>query len=324
MIQNIGTTATNSIVSVPAIGVMFMSYDGVYCIKGGTLGGSSVQVEKISEPIQKEMSRMSQNSLARVSSSYSHKEKEVWFMYPVDGETVNTRHAIFHTLSRVWSTRHKVGDVVNGSWEFNDIATNPAGWFILAPRPLKVTGAGGAYHLFNAGLQVFSRRNTFGNKAAFTAQAVLSETLNDPEESIWASAWLDFGSDVIKKKVHTVEIEMLTKGHNEVQLSYAADGLPTWTVAQSQQVSIPEKFGTTSDDPTFGASTSAYDKSLAVIDNKVNWAGARRVRLRFDLQTGDVGSFRWKIQTLNRMQIVSYRVTYNPTQKSSTNIKAGR
>jgi len=324
LVQNIGTTATNSIVSVPTIGVMFMSYDGVYCIKGGTLGGSSVKIEKISEPIQKELHRMSENALPRVRASYSHKEKEVWFMYPVDGETVNTRHAIFHTLNKSWSTRHKVGDAVNGSWEFNDIATNPAGWFILAPRPFKVLGAGGAYHLCNAGLQVFSRRNTFGNKASFTAQAALSETFFEPEESIWASAWLDFGSDVIKKKVHTVEIEMLTKGHNEVQLSYAVDGLPTWTVAQSQPVSIPEKFGTTNDDTTFGASTSAYDKTLAVIDNKVNWAGARRVRLRFDLQTGEVGSFRWKIQTDNRFQVVSYRVTYNPSQKSSTNIKAGR
>lgn len=324
LVQNIGTTATNSIVSVPAVGVMFMSYDGVYCIKGGTIGGSSVVVEKISQPISKELNRMSANALARVSSSYSHKEKEVWFMYPVDGETVNTRHAIFHTLNKSWSTRHKVGEAVNGSWAFNDISCNPAGWFILAPRPLKVTGAGGAYDLYNAGLQVFSRRNTFGNKVSFDAQSVMSETVNDPEESIWASAWLDFGSDVIKKKIHTVEIEMLTKGHNEVQLSYAVDGLPTYTVAQSQPVSIPEKFGTSNDDTTFGASTSAYDKSVAVIDNKVNWAGARRVRIRFDLQTGDVGCFRWKIQTLNLMQVVSYRVTYNPTQKSSTNIKAGR
>ena len=122
--NDVGTIATNTIKNVPGRGVFFLSYDGIYNIKGGTLGGSNVSVEQISGLISDEIARINIAALPRAVASYSEKEEEYWVNVPILGSDIPNKGIVYHEKLQQFSIRD--------THPINDIITVPGGWFAVA------------------------------------------------------------------------------------------------------------------------------------------------------------------------------------------------
>lgn len=324
----VGTTAINTVSLVPGLGVLFMAYDGVYLISG-TPGGISgaLSAKKISDTVQRELNRMSVSSLARATAAYSHKEKEWWCHYPVDGGTSCTRGLVFHVMTGSWSLRHATSTSGVGAHEWNAITTNPAGWFILAPET-KAVGSfviGQTFVGYNMGLQVWSAFRHEGNRitctvaddGVYTKSAVVAgATL----QGIWASTWDDFGDDTLHKRVLSVLVDVVTFGHNAITLESATDYGTTYTGGGSVAPAVADFLGGASEDRVYGVTTSPID-SVAVIATST-WTHGRVTRLRWDVRTGLVTWFRWRVLSTEKYHIIMYRTEYVPAERRVLNTRA--
>lgn len=324
--SNIGTTATNTITTVQGLGVMFLSYDGIYLFQGGVIGGSQVSVRRISDPIQKELNRISKGALAKAAASYSDKEKEWWCLYPVDGETVNSRSCVYHTQNNTWSFRNNNGD--SNVFTYNDITTLPSGWFLLSPRrsiQLNFPILNQATVTPN-GLMVWSAKRSGGQNVVYSTQenqTIVSTPDQQTLLSEWQSAWLDFGDDRPNKRIISVEVEILTQGHNEIELLSATDYRDDNISSGSRPTAVASLYGTLSEDTMYGPGSGSFDKSMAIIGSTL-WGEQKTTRLRWDINTGLVSWYRFTIRSRNLFQVVSYNIAYVAQDNPTLNIKAGQ
>jgi len=327
---NIGTTATNAITNIQGSGILFLSYDGVYTFQGGTLGGSQVEVRRISDVVQSEINRISIGSLATAKASYSTKEKEWWCIYPVDGQTKNTRGLVYHTLTNAWSFRHDVVDsngATNEAFNINDISVLPQGWFITAPRVTQTGPVNSVYTLYPSGIQVWSAKRSAGGALTYTVsgqgiKTITSSFARATVPSIWSGAWLDFGDDSIKKRIISVEVEILSQGHNEIELTSAVDYRDEDTSSGSKPTVVAEQYGTLSEDATYGPAAGTFDKSVAIVGTS-RWGENRVTRLRWDVNTSLVSWYRFTLNSTAMFQVVAYHVCYVGSDNKTINLKAG-
>ena len=324
---NIGTTATNAITSVHGKGIFFLSYDGVYTFSGGTLGGSQISVVRISDTIQKEIARISKASLAKASAAYSDKEKEWWCLLPVDGETVATRSIVYHTLNDSWSFRNSFEDV--DLMVYNSVATLPTGWFILAPRikTASNTPIVGQNTSTPNGLQVWSAKRSTGESVVWASvqgtPTIISTVAGGPMMSQWQSAWLDLGDDVPNKRIIGVEVEVITYGHNEIDLLSAVEYRSDDTASGSRPTAFAPLYGTVNEDSLFAPATGPFDKSVAVIGTS-KWGEARSCKVRWDVNTGLVGWYRFTLKSRSAFQVVSFQIHFTVSDMPTINIPAGQ
>lgn len=323
---NIGTTATNTITIVGGLGVVFLSYDGVYVFEGGVLGGSKVSLTRISDPIQKEINRLSKGSLAKASAAYSDKEKEWWCMYPVDGQTVCSRGIVLHTQNLSWSFRNDNGD--SSIFIYNDITTLPSGWFILSPRQdttLNSPSVGQAT-VKPSGLMIWSGKRSGRQDLVYSIGeqgSIISQPEQDPLLSEWQSAWLDFGDDRPNKRIISVELEILTAGHNEIELLSATDYRDDNTSSGLRPTAFAPLYGSANEDTLFQPATGPFDKAKAVVGTTL-WGEQKTARLRWDINTGLISWYRFTVRSRSLFQIVSYNITYTTSDNSTLNIPAGQ
>ena len=131
---------------------------------------------------------------------------------------------------------------------------------------------------------------------------------------------LCFGDDSIKKRVLSVELDVLTEGDNGIELLWAEDWGYTFTSAGTVWPQIGEVKGTAKEQATYspvvaGAGNAAtYDKS--------NWEEPRVTRLRWDVRTGLVSHFQFKVQSSNHMQIVRFQMNYVVGSVKTINTRA--
>lgn len=323
--SNIGTTATNTITVVQGLGVIFLSYDGIYLLDGGLLGGSKISLIRISDVIAKEISRISKGSIAKAAAAYSDKEKEWWCIYPVDGDTVPTRSAVFHTLTNQWSFRNEAG--LTGSFPWNDISTLPSGWFILSPRisvslnvPLLNQATANP-----AGLMIWSAKKSSGAALVYSmgeGSTILSYNDLVPLTATWQSAWFDFGDDRPIKRILSVEVEVLTSGHNEIELLSATDYRNDNTSSGLRPTAVASLYGTSNEDSLFAPASGPFDKSVAILGTS-KWAEERSTRIRWDVSTGLVSWYRFTLRSSEAFQVVSFVIQYTVSDMPTINIKAG-
>lgn len=304
--QSIGTIATNTIRLIPGIGVMFLNLDGVYLITGGMRGGASIEVQKVSFRFEKELSRVSKNSLCRATAVYSDREKEYWCHFPVDGQTENTHGVVYSALVNEWTLRSAVnpeGPVVD--WRFTQLAADRSGYIIMGTQPSQTSN-----NLYpGMGLQVWTARPNSGDGMPYTVfqnvATVLYAGATAPT-GIWQSAWLDFGDDSIKKRVLSVDIETVTEGNNEIELfwsaDYSSDFISAGTVAPKIGDYLngigPAKDATL----TSGPNLATWDVS--------KWQDHKVTRMRWDVNTGLVSHFAFRVQSTNTNTIIKYKVLY--------------
>lgn len=328
---NIGTRASNSIQLVPGLGVVFLTDDGFYAITGGLDGGSTISIEKISTPISKEVSRISTAAISRATSVYSTKEKEYWCHYPEKGSIIPTRGAVIHTLDGSWSLRHADIKERTARFAFTAMAADPDGNILLGTSPRWRTVAGAAANpLTNGargilvGLHVWSGANYWGNTlvATLTDQVwTYTATRINLQQNIWESGWIDFGDNSIKHRTFNVDVEVLSFGDYAIDLDWGQDYNSAWNAAPSQKPAKSETLFTTSEDPVFGPATPSLTK-VPFIVGKSALKDYRIIRIRWDVNTGLVDNFRFRLKSTFPMHLLSFNINYDSNDQLPLNQKA--
>jgi hypothetical protein len=305
--QSVGTIATNSIRLIPGVGIMFINFDGAYLIQGGMRGGASLEVSPQSFRFEKEMNRISKNALCRATAVYSDREKEYWVHYPVDGQTENTHGAVFSTVSNEWCLRGSVSESPIYDWRFTQMTVDRSGYIILGTLPCQISP-----NLYPGyGLQVWSARHAAGDNMPFATigpTTLVNWTSASAPTGIWQSAWMDFGDDTVKKRILSVDIETITEGNNGIELLWAGDYASDFISAGQVAPKIGDYLDATS--PSSDATLAPQPGKNPAVWDKSKWQDHKVTRMRWDVNTGLVSHFSFRIQTANTCTIIKYKVTY--------------
>lgn len=321
--SNVGTTATNTIKLVGGIGIMFLTKDGVFSISGSIRGGSSYKITRMSENIEKEMGRLSYSALPRSTATYSEREKEYWVHYPIDGETENSRGSVFHLQNMEWSFRYGAGLYGDDDgMPYTHLATDPNGWIIIGLRPHTAPDAQGRRSAPGIGLQVWSASRYSGyvlsNPVVNQGQTTFDVTPIGRGTDIWTSTWNDFGDDTKKKRIISVELEVITTGENPITLEWAVDWGYVFTSAGTQIPLQPEYVGTTLTEPSYGTAggnPAVWNSSL--------WSQQQVTRIRWDIGTSLISQFQFKVSSSNVFQVLSYQIEAVGSQNKTLNQNNG-
>jgi hypothetical protein len=319
---NIGTTATNTIKLVAGYGVMFLSKDGVFAITGSVRGGSVYKVVKMSQVIEKEMGRISISALPRATATYSEREKEYWVHYPVDGDTENSRGSVFHVMNEQWSFRWADGLYSNGNgMPFSCLATDPNGWIIIGLIPNIGPDIQSRRGAPGIGLQVWSASRFGGQYLSNPVVNQSNTTFNinyiAKEKDVWESVWTDFGDDTKKKRVMSVELEVITTGNNPITLDWVTDWGYTYTSSGTQIPLRPETIETAFSEPVYQSGTELN----AATWDKSKWSQTQVTRIRWDIGTSLCSSFKFRLSSANLLQILSYQIEVVGSQNKTLNQK---
>jgi len=348
---NIGTRATNTIKEVPGVGLVFLSKDGCYVVTGGQSGAGAVtlNVKPFSGQLHEEWERLSEGSLARATATYSPREKEYWVHYPVDGDTENTRGAVYHAQIAQWSLRNLSEGVTltdgltstydNYQMAFTQLATDPEGWIIIGtypdyPRVTTTTVSPGARTFYpGLGLQVWSADCNLGY-AATNVQIVITPepptttytvtfgpVAKRDDDHLYESVWWDFGDDSVKKRVHSVELEMVSQGYRSLTLEYFSDYGFTATTGGTSAPMIVELYETASSEPVWYSATPGKIKNLAKWGD--NWSNGQVCRVRFDIHTGLVSQFKFRLKSGNPFHLISYQIEFTGSEQKTITRRGG-
>lgn len=103
--RDIGCIAPNSIRDVPQTGLVFLSSNGVYVIKGALENtGSATSIVELSTPIQRLMDRVSFSAAGSAVSVINRDNKEFWLCVPTIGKK-NNLLLVWHYEVGAWSYR---------------------------------------------------------------------------------------------------------------------------------------------------------------------------------------------------------------------------
>lgn len=316
---NVGTTATNTIKLVAGVGVMFLNKDGISAIQGSIRGGAVYKVIKMSESIEKEMGRVSLSALPRATATFSEREKEYWVHYPVDGDTENTRGAVYHTWNGEWTFRYGNGFFNNGNgMPYTCLATDPNGWIIIGTYSMALADIQNRRGFPAIGLQVWSASRFSGqylsNPVINQSNTTFTVNYIPKEEDVWESVWTDFGDDSKKKRVISVEVEVITSGENPITLDWATDWGYKLTSSGTQIPLRPESVGTTASEASYGTKGG----NPAVWNTSV-WSQSQVTRIRWDIGTSLCSQFKFILRSSNMFQVLSYQIEAVGSQNRTLN-----
>tara|TARA_Y100001938_G_scaffold38525_1_gene53228 strand:- start:212 stop:2287 length:2076 start_codon:yes stop_codon:yes gene_type:complete len=279
LVRYIGTRATNTIVGVEGLGVLFLSYDGIYSININLDYNDHPNVQNVTPHLRDTFERINKDAICKASAVYSKKRREYIVHFPVDGSPVNNMGLVYHTDKLAWSIRENI----------------PAG-------PLIVTSTGDVMFGMNDGsvspnnehgIMVLSRKRAAG--ATITEDTM---TDNPPLTSIMRSAWLDMGDPSTKKKIHSVYLFIATGGDQDISLSYYMDfnyNSQELTEALRQQR------------PDFEDQV-VYDK--VILNSGAYWEEPLVTTIRYDVHSAACSHFQWKIETNADVHVIGYAIDF--------------
>lgn len=327
----VGTVASNTIKFVVGIGVCFLGSDGIYTVLGGLDGGSSISVDKISTTCSKEIERINFSAAARACAAYSHKEKEYWIHYPVDGDNYNTIGLVLHTLNGQFSTRRALNRANRDLFKFASMAVDPSGYFILGIKSRWIDGANttgpafpNAVAMLPSVLHVWSGANYFGKQITTVTNngttAAYTLVKNSKPIPMWESNWIDFDDNNKKHRIFSVEVELLSYGHMNLALHWASDYNYSFDSAGTQIMAKPETVNTTSEDAIIGP-TGLGSKNLFTVGEALQ--DGRITTLRWDVNTQLVQNFKFRLLTEGQpFHIISFHIHYGDTSIKTLNQNA--
>lgn len=340
---HIGTYATNTICIVPEFGVVFANKDGIWAISGTTTGGSQISITKLSEEIDEEWALSNKSSQARWIAAYSAYEREYWVHYPTGFNIWPNQGVVLHTNKEntTFSFRKPLNAINEKLWWFASMTTDKNGRFIFGGIPSWSDGFNldSRTQIFGH-LQVWCPARQHGVTATVTGvtEGVPTFTVNSVQRTNgkWQSGWIDFPEGSVR--VFSVEVELVAEGDTEMSLSYWTDYVDTENLVLSEKMTESKVVFTTSEPPVSVSSTEAYDTitknpftvvSLGqVSDTKVQQA--RKVRLRFDVNTGLCNQFKFEVQGSQNqpMNIIGYKLNLNteatPRINQNTRLQKGQ
>jgi hypothetical protein len=289
--NSVGTTATNTITTVPELGVLFLSKDGVYLFSGGgagVYGGAVAQLTKISTPIHRQMKQLNEAVLARATAAYSTKTREWQCFFAKEGAEKPNFGVVYHVDKQSWSYR--------SNFPVGCMTTDRGGNLIFGHN-LGATAANAP-----AGLFVMSKRRVQG-------QTDSGDTVvdNSPFTSIYFSKWHEFGDQTRKKKIHYVVLHCLTTGDVSMPLKHYIDFAYTGTSATTMKQQRPDH-----------TDQNVYGKAVLGTDT---WEDQFLTQIRYAVAVNACSTFAFEIETTNDTTIIGYDIHYTEIQ---TKIVAGK
>tara|TARA_R100000231_G_scaffold604_2_gene1111 strand:+ start:9653 stop:11761 length:2109 start_codon:yes stop_codon:yes gene_type:complete len=279
LVRYVGTRATETIIGVEGLGVLFLSYDGVYSININTDYNDNPTVENITPHLRDTFARINIDAMTRASAVYSKKRREYIVHFPIDGSPVNNIGLVFHTDKRTWSMRK---DIPVGK-----LVVNSVGDVLFGMNDDSVSSDN------EHGIMVLSKKRAAGT-------VIADRTLTDlpPFTSTIRSAWLDMGDSSIKKKIHSVYLFIATGGDQDIPLNYFMD------------------FNYNSNDLTEGLrqqrpdfqDQQVYDK--VILDQGFYWEEPLVTTIRYDVYSSSCSHFQWMIQTNADVHIIGYAIDF--------------
>lgn len=324
---DIGTMGAQTACLVPGVGVMFLSYDGIYAISGGLDGGGTIQVQKVSSGLTKEVERINKSAIARASAVYSHKEREYWVHYTEQGNTYNSRGIVYHIDTGMFSFRHAIDDEDDWLWAFSSMAVDPSGNIILGTQPKWFNGMfSETSYGYLVGLHVWSGTSSWGKKLTYSSVGQTTYTYNTSDVALptfqYEANWLDFGDNSMKHRVFNVECELVSFGNLPLELLWGVDNKWEFYSAGEQYQAQSEYVQTTSEDAVFGPSTG-ISKDYFIIGTS-HLQEPKIVRLRWDVNTKLCTTFRFKLtQQGTPFHVLSWHVNYSTSDQLALNQRAG-
>ena len=287
-VQGIGTQAHDTITTIPNLGVVFLGNDGIYLIAGTNEGGSSLKVERISDPILGTIERINKSLISRSCASFSATWNE-WHCYvPLDGNDKPNLGIVLHTDKIAWSTREDfpVGCLttdLEGNLVFGNKDGKPEGW--VQPQP------------YEAGLFVISKKRIGGY--TYVHGDPPTTTVKPPLTSTYKTAWMDFGYPAQKKYVKYVYLYVLTEGDNTIPITYFKDYSTTGTTTTGRKLQRSEF----PDQPVYN--TALWDSS--------DWTEGMLTEIRYPIANEAASHFAFEISTTEDIILLGYAVEYDTT-----------
>tara|TARA_R110000744_G_scaffold94575_3_gene182678 strand:- start:1521 stop:3653 length:2133 start_codon:yes stop_codon:yes gene_type:complete len=298
-IQGVGTLSPHTIVPIPNLGLSFMSQDGIYLIKGGLDGGADLTLKKISQGLQEYFERASRDKLPAAIGVFSQRERELHYYMCIDGQTFLNLGLVYHVDAQQWSERQdfpfktattdKDGNIIGG-YDLNNVFSGSPSGTLDAPA--------------KGGLFIVSGQRTSGY--LFTGSGLNIKTAKVPN-SLFRSAWLDFGMPQIKKYPKYVYLYVLSRGDNEVSMSVYKDR--DWG-EELPVTGMKMQRGDHQDQPVYDSVLYTWDKE--------KWQDKLLTQIRYDVATaGAVSEFAFELNTTSPMEFIGYSVEYQVDAKKT-------
>lgn len=293
-ITGIGSKSPHCIINVPTQGIMFLGQDGVYKISGGLDGGSNLNIEKVSDPIQQYIERLSLDALPSAVGIYSAQWREVHFYCSLDDGYRLDTGLIFHLDSGTWSTRN------NKEYGVNCITTDKDANLIYGYwrnyDPLDQTQV-------NKGLYVISRNRRGGTRKEGSGEEATYVDGFAPISEL-RTQWLDFGEPFVKKQIKYVYLYVLTTGNGTPALTFYKDrdwnsGVPGEAVIMQR----PDHYY----QPVYTPVEPGLEDSEAVWDT-AQWQDKLLTQIRYAVDQKAASEFAFKIDVSEPMIIMGYAV----------------
>ena len=284
--SDVACRSPHAIVTVPDLGLVFPTVDGVYALAGGQQGGSSYSIIRVGAGFPQIAQRFSVDTLPRAVGCFSPRTREVHLYVPVDGSDRPNLGLILHTdrLERAndlsaWTTRT--------GFPVGALGVTFTGAVLFGHHTGVEAGAGSP-----AGVFVISARRAAGGTLVDNAFVPAP-----PPVSRYRTAWHDFGDLQVTKKVLYVTVWVLTSGQPQVAVRWLRDfslGSTGERVYLAQPPDAPQQ--PVFDTAVFGAA---------------NWSEERLVPLRVAVAPQACSSFAFEFSTQDDLVFVGYELTYS-------------
>lgn len=281
--QGIGTSAIDTVTTVPGVGVLFLSRDGVYAVTGGLDGGAVMGAKKMTAPILKTIKRMNPDVLSRATAAYSSKWREWHCYFAVDGSDFPNFGIVYHVDKDEWSVRK--------GFPVGAIATDHGGNLIFGHNEGDTSDPANPYDQYEAGLFAITRKPSGGH---IVEQVLQSAHAVDADAMIsrYKSAWNDFGYPDQKKYVKYVYLYVLTKGDPKIEFTYFRDYESTGTAATSVRMQRPEF-----------PDQAVFDKATW---DSAAWEESLFTELRYAIPQGACSHFAFQVKSREDFTILGY------------------
>ena len=301
--NTLGTVASKAVVVIPQLGVVFVNEQGVWMLSGGLNGGASINMQKISKPIDKLLRRVNRSMIHKAIAAYSYREKEVWLHLPTDDSTTPDFGYVLHLTPQtpLWSIRTDLETPTNSYW--SAMATTVNGYFLLGNDPNWSPALDAETNKLGP-LQVMSSSSHWGQAGKITAYAdnvtlAITDTVHNGHQ--WESAWYNSNENSVKVRYYSVELRIMSYGDNGFDFFYGIDYSYTESTTSTQKQAKSETVFTLKEDAVFGpADLSVTKVPFTVNSSKI--ADGRLITLRYDVNTELCDQFKFGVRTTNSQQ----------------------
>jgi len=330
--ETIGTTASNSVVVIPRLGIVFLSNQGVYLLTGGLNGGASLEMRKISQGVDEELNSINAGMIHKTVAAYSPQEKEVWFHVPTNSSTIPDTGFVLHLFGTSFQWSLRTNNTTSKRSQWSAMTTTLDGYYLLGNAPNWTISGSQTTDKFGA-LQVMTYSNNWGQAATIGSisdgSAVLTITDVANAGSQWKSEWYSFNENSVKIRYFSVELRVMSYGDNNFDFVYGIDYSYVENATSAQKQAKSDTVFTTKEDPVMGAVDPTTTKvPFTIGSSRLN--EGRLITLRYDVNTQLCDQFKFSVQTSSstHWHLLSFNILSDsvalPSLNQSTRVQRGQ